>query len=398
MKQILLFLLLGTALTTLEAQERKKPLDHSVYDSWQSIASEAISNDGKWVLYAVNPQEGDASLVIMNRETGKELKVGRGSSPAFTEDSRFAVFLIKPYFKDVRAAKIKKTKAADMPKDSLAILNMGNLSLKKIPMVKSFKLPDEGAGSLAYLRYSAADSSKSRMKKNKKDEDRAEGDPPGDDNAEKEGEELVIVNLVNGTQKSVKYVTEYLFSKDGKSLALASAPSKKDTLYTPGIYLYNTTTYSLKKISSGMGPYKNLSFDRSGSKLAFTAEREILKDSYKYYKLCYYTPGLDSALIIADEKSKGVPPGWGISNNGTISFSRDGKKLFFGTAPLAALKDTSIVDFEVAKVDIWNYKDDYLQPMQLKNLDKELKERTWQWSILNHQVKSYNLPTRKFRR
>ncbi len=31
------------------------------------------------------------------------------------------------------------------------------------------------------------------------------------------------------------------------------------------------------------------------------------------------------------------------------------------------------MDFEVAKVDIWNYKDDYLQPMQLKNADKELK-------------------------
>jgi hypothetical protein len=28
--------------------------------------------------------------------------------------------------------------------------------------------------------------------------------------------------------------------------------------------------------------------------------------------------------------------------------------------------DTTIVDFEVAKLDIWNYKDDYLQSQQLK--------------------------------
>ncbi|MBC7418451.1 MAG: S9 family peptidase, partial [Pedobacter sp.] len=35
--------------------------------------------------------------------------------------------------------------------------------------------------------------------------------------------------------------------------------------------------------------------------------------------------------------------------------------------------DTTLVDFEHAKVDIWSYKDDYLQPMQLKNLDKENK-------------------------
>jgi hypothetical protein len=27
----------------------------------------------------------------------------------------------------------------------------------------------------------------------------------------------------------------------------------------------------------------------------------------------------------------------------------------------------------VARLDIWNYKDDYLQPYQLKNLQRELK-------------------------
>ncbi|MCK7556651.1 hypothetical protein MKQ70_17155 [Chitinophaga sedimenti] len=38
------------------------------------------------------------------------------------------------------------------------------------------------------------------------------------------------------------------------------------------------------------------------------------------------------------------------------------------------MKDTNIVDFEVAKVDIWHYRDDYLQPQQLKTLDRDLKK------------------------
>ncbi len=42
-------------------------------------------------------------------------------------------------------------------------------------------------------------------------------------------------------------------------------------------------------------------------------------------------------------------------------------------SPIPKPKDTTIVDFEVAKVDVWHYLDDYLQPMQLKNLDRELK-------------------------
>src|ERR1700752_3181175 len=43
---------------------QKKPLDHSVYDGWQSIGERMISNDGKWVVYTINVQEGDNELVI----------------------------------------------------------------------------------------------------------------------------------------------------------------------------------------------------------------------------------------------------------------------------------------------------------------------------------------------
>ena len=31
---------------TVAVQAQKKPLDHTVYDNWQSIADRAISNDG----------------------------------------------------------------------------------------------------------------------------------------------------------------------------------------------------------------------------------------------------------------------------------------------------------------------------------------------------------------
>ncbi|MES1224426.1 MAG: hypothetical protein ABUT20_53520 [Bacteroidota bacterium] len=35
---------------SLHLFSQKKPLDHSVYDSWQSIGEKAISNDGKFVV------------------------------------------------------------------------------------------------------------------------------------------------------------------------------------------------------------------------------------------------------------------------------------------------------------------------------------------------------------
>ena len=36
-------------------------------------------------------------------------------------------------------------------------------------------------------------------------------------------------------------------------------------------------------------------------------------------------------------------------------------------------KDTTLVDFELARLDVWAYNDDYLQPQQLKQLQQELK-------------------------
>ncbi|MFO7768685.1 MAG: hypothetical protein R6W82_06995, partial [bacterium] len=57
-----LLLTAGTAAGAL-AQE-KEPLDHSVYDDWMLIEDRALSPDGAWLLYRMEPQdEGDGTLV-----------------------------------------------------------------------------------------------------------------------------------------------------------------------------------------------------------------------------------------------------------------------------------------------------------------------------------------------
>jgi hypothetical protein len=54
--------------------------------------------------------------------------------------------------------------------------------------------------------------------------------------------------------------------------------------------------------------------------------------------------------------------GYTVSDNATLQFSKNGGKLFFGVAPVQPARDTLLVDFELARLDIWHYKDDYLQP------------------------------------
>jgi hypothetical protein len=109
--------------------------------------------------------------------------------------------------------------------------------------------------------------------------------------------------------------------------------------------------------------------------LAFVAERDsAAKALQKFYKLYYYKDGMDSAVLLADNSIKGLPSKQGISENSQISFSKSGKHLFFGTAPILPVKDTTLPDFERVSVDVWHYNDDYLQPQQLRNLEFELRK------------------------
>jgi hypothetical protein len=138
-------------LIALNTFSQKKPLDHSVYDSWQSIGERIISNSGKLVAYTITPQEGDAMLVLQQTDGKKLIEIQRGYNVKFTEDGRFLIFKIKPTFQQTRNVRIKKAKPDDMPKDSLGIIETSTLKLEKIARVRSYKIPEKSSSWLAYL-------------------------------------------------------------------------------------------------------------------------------------------------------------------------------------------------------------------------------------------------------
>jgi dipeptidyl aminopeptidase/acylaminoacyl peptidase len=328
MKRTTTFITLLFALS-LCAQAQKKPLDHTVYDSWQSIGTKIISNNGQWVAYTITPQEGDAMLMLYNSKTKQQLAIPRGSNPLITEDNHYLIFGIKPFFTETRLAKIKKKKASEMPKDSFGIVTLSTEAISKIAAVRSFKTPEKGSGVFAYLQEKPQYDSTSGT--------------------------LVIV--YPDKTDTIPNVQEYVFSKPGDKLLVETKES---------VLLWDVASHKTDTLSRGKGKRRQLAFDEEGKQAAWCSTR----DSTKGYKLYYYKAGQDSGKITPDN---GIPAQWSVSPEGKVWFSRNGERLFFGTAPIPIPKDTSIVDFEVAKVDIWNYKDDYLQPMQLKNADKELK-------------------------
>ncbi len=379
------------------AQE-KKPLTHAVYDGWKSVGERMISKDGNFIIYAINPQEGDGELVIQNLKTNYKLYVSRGYNAVISEDSKYAIFKIKPLFQDTRQAKIKKKKPDEMPKDSLAIIQLGLDSIIKISRVKSFKTPEKAGGWVAYqlekplpdslkrkllpdsikakidmltrladsLIRKSLDSVKGKIQKEevisaaqkavkeiyKKADDfniekyfsDAEGDESPGAGGNIEGTELIVRNVQAGSMRPFKLVSEYLFDKKGTRLLIETSKNSKDTNSKAYVLLYNLAQNKVDTLLTRFNDVKSFVFDEAGAQLAFVAERDsTAKSLQKFYKLWYYTLGKDSAYMITDKNTVGMRLGSAVSENGTLKFSRDGEKLFFGVAPVQPAKDTSLV-------------------------------------------------------
>ena len=108
---------------------QKKAMDHDVYDSWQRVHSAELTPDGNILVYLVSPQEGDGSLHVRNMtpagrkknaRTVRELTVERGYLPALDPRGDWLYCRIKPPFAVSRQERIRKKKAEDKVKDSLA--------------------------------------------------------------------------------------------------------------------------------------------------------------------------------------------------------------------------------------------------------------------------------------
>ncbi|WP_367331457.1 S9 family peptidase [Sphingobacterium multivorum] len=355
-------------LAAFAAHAQKKPLDHTVYDNWQSVSSPYISKSGKFILFQVVPQEGDNQLFLKTKENKEIIQIPRGYNGKLTDTENHLLSLVKAPFALTREAKIKKKKAEDLPKDSLAIYNVTTSSLVKFAQVKSYKIADQNNNFVSFLFDKEI---------NEKPDSKTATDAiqakKGSDKKKKTVATLALYDLNSGDSVQFSSVDQYEWNKNGSKIVFSKKTDSKDSLSKEsGVYLYEIATKKLKKISNGKGNYKNFKFDESGNQLAYLGDLSNEKALLKNYNLYYYANGIDTAQYLATKTSNGIPKDWAVSGDGDIRFSKNGEKLFFGIAPIPRVRDTTLVDFEHAKVDVWNWQDDYLQPMQLVNLKKDL--------------------------
>ena len=343
MNKILLFFLVFLSMKT---SAQKKELDHTVYDSWQSIRETSFHPQGKYIVYAIVPQEGDGTFIIRNVKTGNELSIARATQAVFTENGEYLVAKIKPSFAETRKAKIDKKKADEMPKDSLVIVELATNTIQKIPSVKSYQLAEHGNDMMVYLK-----------------------DKKGDIN--KEGSDLVMRDLSSAKEKTFSNISQYLIHPKAMGVVMYQVKTKQKESQ---ILLASIADTNTKVLTKQVYTATNFIWDEEGKQLAYLVEKDSAdKALQKNYYLAYYTPSLETAISIFDKSNKTIPTNYTIGGDRKMKFSKSGNKLEFGVQPILPTKDTSLPDFDRVSVDIWHYNDPIIQPAQLKALESTLK-------------------------
>lgn len=374
-KLFFLFVMAVCFFSIVTAQNTKKPVDFTLYDSWKSLSSQQVSDDGNWLAWTINPLNGDGRLFVRAWSENTEKRVfDRGTQLNFSPGSDYLAFKIIPQADTVRKAKIKKVKTEKMPKDTLCIYLLGDDKLITFPNIKSFKLAQESSSWIAFqqeeIKADVKPEKKDTTATGKKEDSKTKKKP------EFNGVPLIVMNPLTRDSQNFPLVTEYGFTKHGKWLYMVSI--KEDSLKTSTIRVFDTKSGTAKNVWEQTGVVKNVTCDENATELAFLFSTDTAK--IKKYSLYYWSEKDNEPRMIADAGTSGLAEGMSVSENGRINFSPNGQRLFFGTAKTLIVKkeekDTLLAEDKVT-VDIWHWQEDELQSIQLKQVD-QTRKKTYQ--------------------
>ena len=355
---------------------QKKSLSPELLEQWERLSSEKISNNGKWVSYQIQPYIGDTKLHVINEDDSLSYKVDRASKAIISSNSDWVAFHLKMNSDSLRTLNINKTKKNKLPKDTLGILVLDKDTILKYPKIKSFQTSKESSSWIAFTVEKDKKKKKEQpsKKKKRKKKKKKNSTPPIKKQKRKiyKTSSLIILNPITAKEHRFQDVSSYAVSYNGNTITFITHSG--DSIQQSGVYSFNTQSEKIDTLYSGEGIAKKPTINRLGSHVAFVLSQDTGKT--KIYNL-YLSEDSQSAQQIVDTTHTNLPQGWSVSEYSRIRFSKDGKFLWFGTAPkpVEATKD-SLASYEKANVDIWGYKDLSIMPQQLKNLKRE-KNKTY---------------------
>ncbi len=368
MKKISLSIFIAIFLTaTAFGQNNKKMLTHDDIESWNRITEKIISANGKYIAYKTQPWIGDTKLFLYDKGGDQKASFKFGADVNFTYDSKYLVYSILPAADTVRALKLKKTKAEDMPGKKLAIYDIGSGETREIPELRSVKVPSKWSGWLAYQSDEPEKNKPINDEENPVEEESSDTVKVKKESS-KNGYHLKVLNPETGEVIEWPFISSFRFAEEKSAILFVSTG---DDDFEQGIYVYDFERKDLTLMYAGEGEYKQTVLSKDSRKAAFLFKSENEKEKNNYDLFLWSGNGNASRLNL--ENIKGMPENWVLSENRMLSFSEDYSHLYFGTAPVRPVKDTTILEDEYPNVDIWHGAEGKLHTVQVLDRGRDLR-------------------------
>ena len=255
----------------------------------------------------------------------------------------------------------------------MVIMDLSSGTPTRIDRVKNFQVPEKANGVVAYLREpeptrpgagrgaAAAEGAAPAAAPNSG----ATGGGAGRGARKEYGSDLVLRNLTTQAERTFPDALAYTLSKNGTALVYAVASHKEDT---NGLFTVTVGSDAPPRaLLAGPGKYTHLTWDYDQDKLAFVSDRDDAKSKQPKSKLYLWDRHADAAVELASDASRGLHEHFVISDKGAISFSHDGKHIFFGVAPPDPPEvdpANEVLADDKVNADLWSWKDEHIQPMQ----------------------------------
>lgn len=333
--------ILPTRSYSLTKNTNKPVIDSSALNHWIHLGYDwdvRISNDGKYFAYTIRNKPMGSSTLVIQSTTDSWKQEYRNAVPVFfLKDSRQFVFSVE---------------------DTLGFLTMGAKNATYIPGIASFKKPT--------FNWAGMKNPEGKWLAWQKKE---------------EIKELVLKNLLTGNEKRFSDVADYELPGTGKTLFLKTQKVKGDSA-SSALVLVDLEGGMISNIWSSEknnGILSSYTIDDSGEQIAFMLQESFASKSIAGTEgagntksqtensIWYYKVGMKESIMKVSNQSTGIISGTFI--DGGLRFTRDGQYILFS---LKKKQEKPKLKLNVAKVDVWNYRDTFLQATQLHQSNEKV--------------------------
>jgi dipeptidyl aminopeptidase/acylaminoacyl peptidase len=382
-----------TAVATMPASDNtKRAMTVADIGKWRTIRDVAISDDGQWASYGYQQRRVDDTLFVKQLPAGAEQKIPRASRAQFSDDSKWIAYFV--------AEPIKPNEQPAQPSADGTPAPAGPAKLELRNLATGAVVSWDNVGSFAFSKGSnALMVRKARAGAGPAPATGGRGGGGGGGRGGAgaaapavAGTDMILRHLHDGTDELIGSVNSAEFNRSGTLLAytVSSSSTERDG---NGLQMVSIGTWSHRILDNVRADYARLTWDDSGTAVAALRGMDRRGFAEKENSLIAFT-GLDgaqpTAVTLGRQQLSGLPDSLVISEKGTLSWSPDRTKVFVGLKGQEArpqpTRDSTAVVEPVGNVDVWHWKDPYIQSVQMVRAQQD-RNRTYTAAVLLAQKK-----------